>query len=97
MPAQIGMSASTAGLVLAYWGDKEQLGSVLYVACLRTLSVWFPEVLLPLTDRRGRAVVTRFVYVLGRAVGTKRGNDPDFVSHTTHVVVRWRPWRRIER
>jgi RHS repeat-associated protein len=71
-----GAPASTAGLTLAYWGDREALGSVICGLASTTPQSGFLKSSTSPTPATGAAVVTQYVYdVLGRTVGTKRTGD----------------------
>jgi RHS repeat-associated protein len=71
-----GAPASTAGLTLAYWGDREALGSVICGLPSTTPQSGFLKSSTSPTPATGTAVVTQYVYdVLGRTVGTKRTGD----------------------
>jgi large repetitive protein len=78
LPAAVasGAPASTAGLTLAYWGDKQQLGSVICGLPASTPQSGFLKSSTSPAAATGGAVVTEYVYdVFGRTVGTKRSGD----------------------
>ena len=78
LPAAVasGAPASTAGLTLAYWGDKQQLGTAICGLPASTPQSGFLKSSTSPTPATGGAVVTEYVYDLfGRTVGTKRSGD----------------------
>src|SRR5204862_1631452 len=71
-----GAPVSTGGLTLAYYGDKEQLGSAICGLPATTPQSGFLKSSTSPTPAGGGAVVTQFAYDLwGRTVGTKRTGD----------------------
>jgi RHS repeat-associated protein len=87
LPAAVATGAaagSTAGSNFAYWGDKEQLGSVICGLPATTPQSGFLKQSTGPAPAVGSAVVTQFVYdVLGHTVGTKRSGDSTW-SCTTY-------------
>jgi RHS repeat-associated protein len=85
LPAAVALaqSASTAGTTSAYWGDKEQLGSVICGLPATTPQSGFLKSTTGPTPAVGSAVVTQYVYdILGRTVGTKRSGDTTWTCST---------------
>jgi RHS repeat-associated protein len=76
LPAAAAQGQSAATSTFAYWGDKEQLGSVICGLPATTPQSGFLKQSTGPTPAVGSAVVTQYVYdVLGRTVGTKRSGD----------------------
>ncbi|MEP6479351.1 MAG: FG-GAP-like repeat-containing protein, partial [Rhodoglobus sp.] len=78
LPAAVAQSqsAATAGSTFTYWGDKEQLGSVICGLPATTPQSGFLKSTTGPAPSGGGAIVTQYVYdVLGRTVGTKRSGD----------------------
>jgi YD repeat-containing protein len=81
LPAQVaaGASAATAGSTFVYYGDKEQLGSVVCGLPAATPQSGFLKSSTGPTPAVGSAIVTQYAYdLLGRSVGTKRSGDADW-------------------
>lgn len=78
LPAAVAQNqtAATAGSTFTYWGDKEQLGSVVCGLPATTPQSGFLKSSTGPSPAVGSAIVTQFVYdIFGRTVGTKRSGD----------------------
>lgn len=85
LPAAVAQSqaAATAGTTSAYWGDKQQLGSIICGLPAATPQSGFLKSTTGPTPAVGSAVVTQYVYdLLGRTVGTKRSGDTTWTCST---------------
>lgn len=72
----LGQSAATAGTTSAYWGHKQQLGSIICGLPASTSQSGFLKSSVGPSPAVGSAITTEFVYdILGRTVGSKRAGD----------------------
>ena len=80
----LGQPASSAGLSLLYWGDKQQLGSgICGLQSTTPQSGFLKSSTGPDPAGIATAVVTEYVYdTLGRTVGTKRSGDASWTCMT---------------
>lgn len=85
LPAAVAQSqsAATSGTTFTYWGDKEQLGSVVCGLPATTPQSGLLKQSTGPAPAVGSAVVTQFVYdLMGRTVGTKRSGDTTWTCNT---------------
>jgi RHS repeat-associated protein len=72
----LNQSATTWGTTFTYWGDQQQLGSVICGLPAITPQSGFLKSSKGSTPAVGAAIVTEYVYDgLGRTIGTKRSGD----------------------
>ncbi|MBX3100119.1 MAG: VCBS repeat-containing protein [Salinibacterium sp.] len=88
LPAAVAQDqpATTAGSTFTYWGDNQQLGSVICGLPATTPQYGFLKSSTGPTPATGTAIVTEYVYDLfGRTVGTKRSGDTTWSCVTFDV------------
>ncbi len=85
LPAAVATSqpASTGGLTLAYWGDREPLGSPICGLLATVPQSGFLKSSTSPTASDGTKVVTEYIYdIMGRVKGTKRTGDATWTCTT---------------